>query len=690
MSTVKNGAPRFLFDGLDDVSRNAVTVAPLQVPTHLPLFLLRTSWGPEDDQIVSGDSLKLLYGSDIYDRRGGYFCHQSLLSEAVNTAGNQQMVCRIVAEDAPAPAGVTTWAEYVVEDRPNYDRNSDGSYKVGVDGKPVVNALTPTLKGTRVRIFETPLKDGAMGQQVIGTGEMVSETDASSGITIPLFEVQRPFRGKAGDRGGYRLTAPTVKSSGGTRDDLIEDQRAMLYRFQAMERKDDRSSALIKTTIAGDQQITFSFKSDVFDVTSGSNYGIDDVFLQAYNAKSTDGTPNTYGTFSGFHVYDANLEEFLRAIHAEEIVHGTAGETEDDFHMVNFLTGQSYLGYPYYTIAVEPPAAGGTLFTESTVHYAQAGGDGTLNDVAYDKAVGNWLDGFMQNPARLWDPFRVPLSCMYDSGFSLATKLKFPQMLAYRDDMYLVMSTQVWGQPMNDESEDYSIGVAIKNELLSFPESVLYNTGCCRAIIIGHAGTMPAANVKSVVPMTYKFAGDCAKYMGAGTGIWVSEFKPDAPGNNVVKGYTEINARAKTDAMVDNFWTNGIVWAQYKDRRDQFVPAYQTVYEDDTSVLNGAFNMIIAVDIIKVCRAVWTELVGISDLTDAQFIQKSNDKIAKAVAGKYDGRVTVVPDTFLTEADTARGYSWSCNVDLFMGSLRTVGSFTVRANDNAALTGVAA
>jgi hypothetical protein len=690
MSTVKNGAPRFLFDGLDDVSRNAVTVAPLQVPTHLPLFLLRTSWGPEDDQIVSGDSLKLLYGSDIYNRRGGYFCHQSLLSEAVNAAGNQQMVCRIVAEDAPAPSGVTTWAEYVVEDRPNYDRNSDGSYKVGVDGKPVVNALTPTLKGTRVRIYETPLKEGVMGQQVIGTGSMVSETDASSGITIPLFEMQRPFRGKAGDRGGYRLTAPTVKSSGGTRDDLIEDQRTMLYRFQAMERKDDRSSALIQTTIAGDQQVTFSFKEDVFDVTTGSNYGIDDVFLQAYNAKSTDGTPNTYGTFSGFHVYNANLEQFLRAIHAEEIVHGTAGETADDFHMVNFLTGQSYLGYPYYTIAIEAPAAGGTLFTESTVHYAQAGGDGTLDDAAYDKAVGNWLDGFMQNPARLWDPFRVPLSCMYDSGFSLPTKLKFPQMLAYRDDMYLVMSTQVWGQPMNDEAEDYSIGVAIKNELLSFPESVLYNTGCCRAIIIGHAGTMPTANVKSVVPMTYKFAGDCAKYMGAGTGIWVTEYKPDAPGNNVVKGYTEINARAKTDAMVDNFWTNGIVWAQYKDRRDQFVPAYQTVYEDDTSVLNGAFNMIIAVDIIKVCRAVWTELVGISDLTDAQFIQKSNDKIAKAVAGKYDGRVTVVPNTYLTEADTARGYSWSCNVDLYMGSLRTVGSFTVRANDNAALTGVAA
>lgn len=689
MSTVKNGAPRFLFDGYDDNSRQQLTVAPLQLPTHLPLFLLRTSWGPEDDQIVSGDSLKLLYGKDVYDRRAGYFCHQSLLSEAVNAAGNSQMVCRIVAEDAPPPAGSTVWAEYVIDTLPNYDRNSDGSYKVDAAGARVVNALKPTIKGCRVRIFNTPLLGGVMGQQVIGTGEMVSELDASAGITVPLFETQRPFRGKAGDLGGYRLTAPTQKSPGGTRDDLIEDQRAFLYRFQAMARSDARSSAQIQQTIAGDQTVTFSFKDDVYDKLTNVEYGIGDVLLQAYNAKSTDGNPHTYGTFSDFHVYKENLETFLRAIHAEEIVHGTAGDDAEDFHMVNFLTGQSYLGYPYYTIAIESPANGGTLFTESTVHFAQGGGDGNLDDAAYDKAVGAWLDGFMQNPARLWDPFRVPMSVMYDSGFSLETKLKFPAMLDHRDDIYLVMSTQVWGMPMNSEAEDYSIGVAIKNELLSYPESVLYNTGCCRAMILGHAGTMPAAKVKSVVPLTFKWAGDCAAYMGTGNGIWITEKKPDAPGNNVVKGYTEINARAKTDIMVDNFWNNGICWAQYKDRRDQFVPAYQTVYEDDTSVLNSAMNMIIAVDIVKVCRAVWTELVGITDLTDAQFIQRSNDKIAKAVAGKYDGRVTIVPRTYFTEADNKRGFSWSCDIDMYMGNLRTVGSFTVRANRLGDLAGTA-
>lgn len=691
MSIVKNAAPRFLFDGIDDNSRRQLPVVPLQLPTHLPLYLVRSSWGPENDQIVSGTDLKRLYGDDIFNRRSPYFTHQNLYAETSNAVGNAVMLRRIVPEDAAPPAGMTLWADVVADDLPNYERNSDGSYKVGGDGNYVVNATTPTLASHRVRLYFTELAEGALGQQTQEAGELVAERDGTSGTAFPLFDLQRPHRGKAGNLGGIRLTAPTIRSPGGTRDDLIEDQGAFLYRFQTMERPNDRSSPRIKTTISGDQAITFSFKDDVYDKYTESEYGIDQVLLQAYNAKSTDGGPHTYGTFSGYHVYKDNLEEVLQMLHAPELVHGTVGETEDDFHMVNFLTGQSYLGYPYYTIKVEGPSENGALFTESTVHYAQGGTDGTLSAESFDAGCAAFFDGFMEDPARMWDPFRCPFAVMYDSGFTLETKLKMAKMLGYRDDIYLVLSTQVWGMPMNEESQDYSIGVALKNELLSFPESVLYGTGCCRAIIIGHAGVMPGARVKEVaVPLTHKFARDCSRYMGAGDGFWATEYRPDAPGNNVVEGYTEINARAKTDRMVDEFWNNGIVWAQYKNRRDQFVPAYQTVYEDDTSVLNAAFNMIVAVDIIKVCRAVWTELVGVSDLTDAQFIQRSNDKIAKAVAGKYDGRVRIVPRTYFTEADNARGYSWSCDVDMYAGTMKTVGQFTVRANRLSDLAGEAA
>jgi hypothetical protein len=690
MATVKNAAPRFLFDGFDDNGRGSNPATPLAVPTHCPMFMLGAAWGPETDQLVSGGQIKILYGDDVFDRRAAHFTHQNLLAETVNAAGNQILVKRIVAEDAPAPAGMTVWAELVADNVPNTLRNADGSYKVDPStGQAMVDPTTPTLLGSRVRIFTTPLTTGDLGQAVIGTGDMVGKNN-ESGKTYPLFDLQRPHRGSAGNRGGVRLTAPTIKSSGGTRDDLIEDQRAFLYSFQAMERLTDRSSPLIKTTLGGDQSVMFSFKEGVYDKNTQVEYGIEEVLLQKYNARATDGGPDTYGTFSGYFVYEDNLEILLRALHATELPYDTAGDSEEDFHMVNFLTGMSYLGYPYHTIKMESPSAGGLLFTDATVHYAQGGADGTFTPATYDAAVGDFIDGFMEDPSRLWDPFRVPVSVFYDTGYTLPVKLKFPKLLSFRDDIYVVLTTQVWDTPANDEAEDYSIGLALSNELLSYPESTLHGTGCCRGMIIGHAGVYPAAKVKSVVPLAHKWGADSAAYMGAGDGIWVTEKRPDTPGNNVVTGYTSLNARSKTDPVVDDFWSAGIIWAQYKNRRDQFIPAYQTVYTDDTSPLNSAINMIIAVDIVKVCRAVWTELVGLTDeLTDAQFIQKSNDKISAAVAGKYDGRVRVIPNTYFTPDDSERGYSWSCLIDLGLGSLRTVGSFTVRANRLGDLAGVA-
>lgn len=682
MSTtaIKNAAPRFLFSGIDDTSQRQQPVTPLAVPTHLPLVLPRSSWGPEDDQIVDGNNLKALYGDDIFDRRAPFFTHQNLLAEGLTSAPNQIMVCRMVPDDAPAPAGLTLWADYVEDDIPNYSRNADGHYNIGADGNPVLDPLAPTVPGHRVRLYTTPLKSGRVGLQVQGSGQLVSNRDGTSGIAVPILDLQRPFRGSRGNWGGVRLTAPNVNSVGGTRDDLIEDQRAMLYRFQAMERTSERGSPVPKATITGDQSVMFSFKDDFYDYTAKADFGISRVLMQAYNAKNADGLPATYGVFSDYHVYQSNLETMLKALHALELPFGTVGTTADDFHMVNFLTNIGYLGYPYHSIAVEGPATGGLLFTEATVHYAQGGGDGTLTDAQYESDVQAFIDGFMDNPARLWDPFRCPQSVLYDIGFGLETKLRLPKLLGYRDDMYLVMSTQVYGQPTNTEAQDYSIGVALQNELMQHPESVLSGTGTCRAIIIGHAGPLPAARVRHDVPLTYKFAVDCAAYMGAADGVWTTAKRPDEPGNNVVKGFTELNARAKTDQVVDNFWKAGIVWAQYKNRRDQFVPVYQTVYSDDTSVLNGAINMIIAVDIIKVCRGVWTELVGIQGLTQARFIQRSNRLIAQRVTNKYDGRVTVVPRTHFTEDDSTRGFSWATDIDLYMATVPTVGSFTVRSN----------
>ena len=123
----------------------------------------------------------------------------------------------------------------------------------------------------------------------------------------------------------------------------------------------------------------------------------------------------------------------------------------------------------------------------------------------------------------------------------------------------------------------------------------------------------------------------------------------------------------------------GLVWAQRYDKDSFFWPAVQTVYDDDTSILNSMFNMLIAVELEKVAEITWRQLTGISGLTENQFITRSNRLIEEAVKGRFDNRVVIVPDTFVSEADKQRGFSWGCNIVMYGNNMKTVGSFTIVA-----------
>lgn len=688
MAGPKNGAPRFLFNGFNDRSTRAVPNDPMDIPTHLPFLLLRSSQGPEDDQLLSGSSLLNMYGQDLFSPRSPYFTHQNYFADKINAAANSVLVKRIVPRDAPAPAGLRIWLEVVKDNIPQYERNdSDGSYKLDNAGERIPTG--ESVLGNRIRLTVEGLTKDQASQMPVGTlgqmspreGTLVSSIDETIGTRYPVLELKTPFRGAAGNRRGVRLFAATELSTGGVREDLVETFRTMLLRVQFVERPDEQSGALIRSNLNGETQVEFTLKPDVYDAATDVEYSIEEVLLQAYNAKASGDLPPIFGTFSEYHLYREHLETALKALHVTELPFGTVGDTADDFYMVNFLSAVSYLGTPYHTIALEGPSTGGVIFSENSIHYASLGGDGTLTNEEYDQGVAEFIDGFMDNPLRLWDAFRVPCSVFYDSGFTLPTKLKFPQLLGYRDDVYVVLSTQDASRPINSETEDYSIGQALYNRLRSFPESVLYGTETCRGIILSHAGSRNDTKAKFPIPLTAKFAEDCARYMGAGDKLWDSVASPNENGNNVIAGYdTDFNARAKDDRMIDNFWNSGIIWAQYKDRRDLFIPAYPTVMRDDTSVLKSAFNMIIAVDVIKVCRQVWTDVVGNDRLTREQFATRTDERLARVVRDRYDGRVQVVSQTLFRADDTARGYSWYTRVDLYMNNLLTVGQFEITTN----------
>ncbi|MPN24462.1 hypothetical protein SDC9_171861 [bioreactor metagenome] len=176
--------------------------------------------------------------------------------------------------------------------------------------------------------------------------------------------------------------------------------------------------------------------------------------------------------------------------------------------------------------------------------------------------------------------------------------------------------------------------------------------------------------------------------MGAGNGVWRPGLGFDVSPNNQITLFNSntVNATFKSAAVRNKDWDNNLVWAQRFDRASLFWPAVQTVYDDDTSVLNGPITMFAAVELTKVCFRVWAELTGRSDLTEEQLIERSDNRILALSNGRFDNRFVIEPNTFFTDDDRQRGYSWQTRVNLYANNMRTVGTYTIVARRMSDLT----
>ncbi|MNL25729.1 hypothetical protein D3C87_1472180 [compost metagenome] len=245
--------------------------------------------------------------------------------------------------------------------------------------------------------------------------------------------------------------------------------------------------------------------------------------------------------------------------------------------------------------------------------------------------------------------------------------------------MYGVLSTQDVSAKQNTPSEESSIAISLRTAARMYPESEVFGTPVCRAIVIGHSGYLINSKWTKLTPLTIEFAAKSARYMGAGNGVWKSAQSFSISPANQVTMFRNVNASFKKVDVRSQDWENGLVWVQNYDRRSLFFPAFQTVYDDDSSILNSFFNMAIAVELEKIADRAWRDLTGIDGLTPGQFRARSDRLITQMAAGRFDGRVQIQVETFLTAADTQRGYSWSCNITMYGNNMMTVGTFTIIA-----------
>jgi hypothetical protein len=674
--SITSSLPRTIIRGFKDESGAPQTFEEEALPIHLPLIPLITQWGPSDDAILTGGKgFDAIFGSESLDYSKPYATHQTAIANAVLAEGNLCFIRRMVSEDAKA-SRLQIGLDIVVHDVPDYERNLDGSFKRDSNG-----ALIPTgttVPGYRGRWVSRPvveiagvdqfgIADPAEGN-LVGTGGEVS-------TFYPFLDVQARFLGSRGDNLGFRLAAPSLASATPLNADLVQEAGAYIYRFYSVARQDNRSTAAIKSTGQGEQFIDFALKEGVIDRNTELAYFADDVLLEGYESSDPEQF-NGYGSFEKLHFYYENVKILNEMIYAKESGFGLVDATVTPEQTINLLTAQSVNGVPYHSFMVEGAVAGGLMFTENTNHWCVGGSDGTIGNAAYDDMVRQELVQFSDGPIPYLDSAIYPFSCFYDSGFSMETKKQMNNLLV-RPDVWVVASTQDALRKLNTNSEESSIASALRAYFRSVPESEYFGTGACRVVVMGNAGELIGSGYKGNLPFTVAFARKCAVYMGAAEGNMDGEQSFDSAPGNIVRDYKNHNSRSKPATARNKDWENGLVFAQNFDRNSVFWPGLQTIYADNTSILNSFFNMVICCNLTRIGERAWRNFTGNSKLANAQFVARVDKYIIDQSNGRYDNRGDVTPRSYYTAGDAQRGFSWHTDITFAGQGIKTVETLTI-------------
>jgi hypothetical protein len=681
-TTIVNGAPMTIFRGTDDKSTRALVPEPEVIPTHLPKVYIYAKKGPTTPQLVVGNSRTAMYGADSFDLRSSFATHATVLSNIINSQGNAQMVQRVKPSDAGSPASIRLYLDVLQGDIDTYEREADGSFTLDVDGLKVpTGEQVAGIKAKWVVAEVLPVSgNDSFGQAAQAPGD---QTDgATQSVRYPIMDLRGPYFGADSSNFGIRIWAPTTTSSSPVDERIISNEKVYPFRIACVYRKDDLSTPTIVETLAAEQFRDVTWKAQVIDRNTDSKLSIEDVFLQAYQDFDSTVNPPTYGPFGEMHIYHANLASILNDVYDTESLwtgdgndlDGTAGGE----YKVNLINGLHSSGVPYETFELIE-AGNSVRLSESSTIYAIGGKDGTMNETLFADLVTTAVTEYANENSVLMDSARYPESIIYDSGFPLATKHALCSFIAVRKDTFVVLSTHdVLGLTLT-ASQESSLAIALKTRLQLFPESEFFGTAVMRGMVVGRSGRLLQSQYTKNLPLTLEVARKAASYMGAGNGRWKPGFAFDASPLNNVSMFTDINVTFTPASVRNKDWDAGLNWVQSFGRRSYFFPALKTVYDNDTSVLNSFFTAMAIVELQKVGERAWRQFTGSANLTNAQLIERVKRFIIDNTIGRFDDRFVIEPDVYFTEADVARGYSWTTKIKIYAPNMKTVSVLSIEA-----------
>lgn len=687
-NTILNAAPMTNALGIQDLSTRPAPVIVELVPTHLPVIYGYAQKGPAGPQLVSGADATNMYGANTFDLRKPYATHQTVLANELNRQANAFIFNRVFPADAGPAATIALLLDVLPTTIPVYNRNPDGSYVVDATGAPVASGQT--VPGFRVKWVVDTVKVDALGNSLFGQGGIVpgDQMDTATNVQskrYPMMDLEVSSIGGDGNNQAIRLSAPTINSASVINPNLLINEMAYPFRLSCVSRPDSITSPSTVVTQAAEQFINFTFKPGTIDRTTDLQMYLGDRFFPSYQDLTTPNQAPQFGPFGKLHIYDANIDTVLKEFYAAELPYITGfsdftGVPNEEYRF-NFFSGVSSNAVPYTAFQVIADTPGSVRLTENTTIYAQGGSDGTMNEALFGGLVATMANEYGNPNSVLQDMAKYPESIIYDTGFPLNTKMSLANFIALRKDTAVVLSTHDVLLPQLTASEESSLAIALRTRLQMFPESTFYGTSTVRGMIVGRSGKLLNSQYTKPLPLTIEIASKAAAYMGASNGKWKAGAAFDmSPNNNVTMFAADTINITYTPASVRNKdWANGLVWVDSFDRRSVYFPAFKTVYNNDTSVLNSFFTMMACVELEKIGERARRQFSGVSSLTPQQIIDRVNNFVTDAVKDKFDSRFVIIPNTYFTAADTARGYSWSLAIQIYAPNMMTVMSLTIQS-----------
>ncbi len=659
-----------------DAGPNANFLLSLDVlATQVPLYQRNTDGSITLD--TSGNPVPT--GTNV----AGYKVHWVLTSQAtVATLQTEFGLATIGPGDQTNTVTAPAWAAntvYALNATITVSGNIWQATTAGTSG-----ATAPTWPTTGLTVGTTTQVDNTVTWTYEGPATTQSQR-------YPILEFQANSQGAWGNLAGIRIWAPNTETDLQFPSTMMTSLREFPYYIQMVLAPNAQTSPAIVPTILNDQYVMFTLKPNSIDPTTAAQLYIGDVVGPSYSNTTDPTYPPVYGNFSQMSVYQNNIDTVLGLFYATESTQISAwsdiaaNAAATDKYLINIANFVSSQNSPYATILPVTTTASVSLTQYSNL-MAENGSDGTMSDTLFDGLVNTQLLRYLDPNDSVQNIVQNPESIFLDSGFSLTTKESAAAIIAVRRDTFVALSTYSADNPVLTQDQEMSTATALLTRLQMYPESDYFGTEVMRGMIIGYSANVLNSQWTEPAPLTYEFALKAAAYMGAGNGAWKTGYSFDGAPGSVFQYMTKPSISWLPATVRNKAWSVGLNWAQDFDRRSVFFPALKTVYGNDTSVLNSFFVAMACCTINKITHAAWQQFTGREDLTNAQLADATNAYISARVQGIFDNRYIIKPQAFFTDADVARGYSWTTPVQLYANNMKTVMTTYVQAYRMSALS----